>query len=80
MGLGPILKRHHRLALVTLPLTIDTPLEASLDARCVYTLFLSLRSLYSWSLSLPVISNSTSLNDFIDLSFSEKWGRVSNIS
>ena len=68
MGLGPILKRHHRLALLTLPVTIDTPL----DARCPYTLFLSLRSLYSWSLSLPVINNSTSLNDLIDSSFSEK--------
>ena len=31
-------KRHHRLALVTLPLTLDVPLDVPLDARCGYTL------------------------------------------
>ena len=35
-------KRHHRLALVTLPLPLmlmlDMPLDAPLDARCDYTL------------------------------------------
>ena len=35
-------KHHHRLALVPLPLMLDTPLEAPLDApldaRCGYTL------------------------------------------
>ena len=36
------MKRHHRLALVTLPLpltlTLDTPRDALLDAKCGYTL------------------------------------------
>ena len=36
------LKRHHRLALVTLPLLMPLPmpllLDTSLDARCVYAL------------------------------------------
>ena len=31
-------KRHHRLALVMLMLTLDAQLDALLDARCGYTL------------------------------------------
>ena len=47
MDLGPILKHHHRLALLTLLLRLDTA-ATDADARCVHSLtyyyvFLSLR-------------------------------------